>query len=149
MAVKSRVLAAAVAAILAGCAANPDTGRRELTPVGRVALQEGLSIAVRQFVGTNEKGAQRAAKIRAYAGRLYGATSYTTVTDIRKAVDAELAKASMDPLERADWQSFLNIAEAVLREQIGRDEIDSEALVRVNDYLAMIVAALPPPPDPA
>ena len=49
-----------------------------------------------------------------------------------------------NPADLGDVHDLLDVFEALLREQIGKDEIDSNALVQVNEFASMLVAALPP-----
>jgi hypothetical protein len=133
---RERVHAVILAALVAGCSSNP------VSPTTQVALQEVTAIAVRRAVADSPRAAEKVANIRAIAAQLLTVTSITTVTDLRAVVDAEVAKLHLSPVDAADARSLLNIFEALLRERIG-EEINADAMVQVNEFVAMIVAALP------
>jgi hypothetical protein len=133
---RERVHAVILAALVAGCSSNP------VSPTTQVALQEVTAIAVRRAVADSPRAAEKVANIRAIAAQLLTVTSITTVTDLRAVVDAEVAKLHLSPVDAADARSLLNIFEALLRERIGED-INADAMVQVNEFVAMIVAALP------
>jgi hypothetical protein len=127
-----------LAAILAGCASNP------VSPTTQIALQEVTAIAVRRAVADSPRAAEKIANIRAVAAQLAAVTSITTVAELRTVVDAEVAKLNLDPVDAADAKSLLNIFQALLTERIGGNDINADALMKVNEFVAMVVAALPP-----
>jgi hypothetical protein len=133
---RERVHAVILAALVAGCSSNP------VSPTTQVALQEVTAIAVRRAVADSPRAAEKVANIRAVANQLLTITSITTVSQLRAQVDAEVAKLNLSPVDAADARSLLNIFEALLRERIGED-INADAMVQVNEFVAMIVAALP------
>jgi hypothetical protein len=133
---RERVHAVILAALVAGCSSNP------VSPTTQVALQEVTAIAVRRAVADSPRAAEKVANIRAIAAQLLTVTSITTVTDLRAVVDAEVAKLHLSPVDAADARSLLNIFEALLRERIG-EEINADSLVRVNEFVGYILAALP------
>lgn len=135
------IVLACIAVLTIGCASTQ--GSQHLSATGRVALQEVTAIAVRRAVTESPRSAEKARNIREIAVMLQESTSFTTVAELRTAVDAEVAKLSLNPVDQADANSLLNIFEALLVERLGTNEIDSEALVRVNEFLGMIVSALP------
>jgi hypothetical protein len=120
-----------------GCASNP------VSPTTQIALQEVTAIAVRRAVADSPRAAEKIANIRAVAAQLAAVTSITTVAELRTVVDAEVAKLGLNAVDAADAKSLLNILQALLTERIGTD-INADALVRVNEFVAMVVAALPP-----
>lgn len=133
---------------ISGCASNPNTERR-ISPIGRLALQEAANIAMRRYLAETPRAAQRAENIRTIAARLQASTSFTSVTELRATVDREVSKLALSPLDLADARSFLNILDVALRDQIENDLIDSDAMVRVNDFLLTVLAVIPPiPPQP-
>ncbi len=133
---------------ISGCASNPNTERR-ISPIGRLALQEAANISMRRYLAETPRAAQRAENIRTIAARLQASTSFTSVTELRATVDREVSKLALSPLDLADARSFLNILEVALRDQIENDLIDSDATVRVNDFLLTVLAVIPPiPPQP-
>lgn len=125
---------------LVGCGSNPSV---ELSATTKVALQEVAAIAVRRAVTSSPRAAEKAQNIRNVAVALQSVTSITSVSDLRVVVDAEIAKLGLSPVDKADANSLLNIFEALLKEKLGKDEIDSTALVTVNEFVSIIVAALP------
>jgi hypothetical protein len=133
---RERVHAVILAALVAGCSSNP------VSPTTQVALQEVTAIAVRRAVADSPRAAEKVANIRSVANQLLTITSITTVSQLRAQVDAEVAKLNLSPVDAADARSLLNIFEALLRERIGED-INADAMVQVNEFVAMIVAALP------
>jgi hypothetical protein len=133
---RERVHAVLLAGFMAGCSSNP------VSPTNQVALQEVTAIAVRRAVADSPRAAEKVANIRAVANQLLTITSITTVSQLRAQVDAEVAKLNLSPVDAADARSLLNIFEALLRERIGED-INADAMVQVNEFVAMIVAALP------
>jgi hypothetical protein len=134
---RERVHAVLLAGLMAGCASQSG-----LSPTGQVALQEVTAIAVRRAVTDSPRAAEKVANIRAVANQLLTITSITSVSQLRAQVDAEVAKLNLSPVDAADARSLLNIFEALLRERIGED-INADAMVQVNEFVAMIVAALP------
>lgn len=123
---------------LVGCSVNPN-----VSVTTKVALQEIAIIAVRRAVNESPRAAEKARNIRDVAVRLQSVSTIASVTDLRAVVEVEVAKLNLNPIDKADANSLLNIFEALLREKIGKDEIDSTALVQVNEFLNLIVAALP------
>jgi len=126
---------------LTGCATD-----KELSVTSKVALQEVTAIAVRRALTDNPRAQEKAANIRHIAARLQAATSVASISQLRLVVDAELDRLKLTAVDRADANSLLNIFQALLTERVGKDEIDAQALVTVNEFVSMIVAALPPPP---
>lgn len=134
--------------ILAGCVTTPDGGH-QLSETGKVALQEVASIAVRRSLSTSPRAAEKAQNIREIAVRLQSITEVTSVSDLRAAVEKEVNALGLNPVDRADAQSLLNIFHALLLDYVGRNELDADALVRVNEFITMVVNALPPQETPA
>lgn len=132
-----------IAIFLSACVTTP-TGGKQLSETGKIALQSVAEISVRRYL-RDHPGRQTniVSNIRRVAGELQSATSVTTVSGLRSAVEAELQKIPMSDADRQDATSLLNIFEALLREQIGSETIDSQGLIKVNDFLKMIVGALP------
>lgn len=128
--------------LLVGCAATP----HGLSATSKVALQEVATIAVRRAVTDSPRAQEKAANIRHIATRLQAATAVASISELRLVVDAELDRLKLTAVDRADANSLLNIFQALLIERIGKDEIDAQALVTVNEFVALIVQALPPPP---
>jgi hypothetical protein len=134
---RASFVATFVAVTLCGCATSDG-----LSPTGQVALQEVTAIAVRRAVTDSPRAAEKVANIRAVANQLLTITSITSVSQLRAQVDAEVAKLNLSPVDAQDAKSLLNIFEALLRERIG-EEINADALVKVNEFVGYILAALP------
>lgn len=130
---------------ISGCVTTPEGGR-ELSATGKVALQEVTAIAVRRAIDDSPRAQEKAANIRAVAARLAAVTDVTTIGELKLVVSAEVDALGLNPVDRADAQSLLNIFAALLADYIGKDEIDADALVRVNEFVSLILAALPPSP---
>lgn len=139
------IIAAAAVIALAGCASTPDGEQRhQLSETGKAAIQATAQIAARNYLRNHPgRATEIAANIRAAAAELRNATSYATVSALRVAVELELTKRIGNEWDLEDAKSLLDVFEPLLREQIGKNEIDSEALVRINDFADMIVRALP------
>lgn len=126
-----------------GCVSTPDSGQ-QLSESGKVALGATARIAVRHYVQDHPgRAGEIVVNIRDVASLLSSVTEDTTVSGLRVVVEAELATRVTDPLDRQDAHDLLDVFEALLREQIGKDEIDSASLVQVNEFASMILAALP------
>jgi hypothetical protein len=132
-----KAFALILALFVAGCASTPSA-------TTQIALQEVTAIAVRRAVSDNPRAAEKVANIRAIATQLLTVTSVATVSDLRALVDVEVAKLNLNPIDAADAKSLLNIFQALLTERLGKDEIDADALVKVNEFVGYILAALPP-----
>ena len=130
-----------IIAMLAGCVSTP-TGK-ELSPAGRIALAEASNIAVRRYLAEHADAAGRIANIREIVAQLQSISGESTITGLRDFVTAEIDRRVTDPLDRADAKSLANILYAVVLEYVGTDKIDSTAIVKVNEVLSMILAALP------
>lgn len=130
--------------ILAGCVTTPHGGQ-QLSETGRVAIQATARIAVRYYVDDHPgRSAEIIANVRDVAALLAGATENVTVSGLRIVVEAEIVKRVTDPRDLQDAHDLLDVFEALLREQIGKDAIDSQALIRVNEFARYIESALPP-----
>lgn len=127
-----------------GCATDP-AGGQQLSESGKVLLSATTRIAVRHYLQDHAgRSAEIVGNVRDAAKLLASVTQDTTVSGLRVVVEAELSKRISDPLDLQDAHDLLDVFEVALREQIGKDEIDSAALVQVNEFASMIVAALPP-----
>lgn len=142
--IKRSLLLSAAISMLLGCATTPE-GTVQLTNTQRVALQEVATIAVRRAVTDSPRAAERAANVRAIATELQTLTTATTIADLKTAVEKEVDKLGLKPIDRADAQSLINILGALLIDYLGQNQLDPRALVKVNEFLSMVVAALPPP----
>lgn len=131
--------------ILAGCGTTPEG--QQISETGKVAIQATARIAVRHYVdGHPGRSAEIVANVRDVAALLAGATGNATVSGLRVVVEAEIVRRVTDSRDLQDAHDLLDVFEALLREQIGKDEIDSQALIRVSEFADMIVKALPAAP---
>lgn len=140
------LLASAIVAtvLLAGCKVNPDTGQSEISETGKATLAVLAGELTDRYLAESPDRARSIANIRGIAVRLQAVTDVVTITDLRARLDVEVAKLNLSDLDRRSVNRFLPLLEAVLRDYIGRDELDSKALVRVNEFLNLILLALPP-----
>jgi hypothetical protein len=134
----------ALLASVSGCATNPSTGKQELTPAGKLALQETAAMAARRYVREHPDADKRIQNIREVALKLQTATSYSTLADLKVLAIEEINKRVSNEYDRLDAISLVNMFEIVLGEQVGNADLQPEALVQINEFLSMLVAALPP-----
>jgi hypothetical protein len=126
---------------LTGCVVT-STGDKQLTESGKILLQESAGIAVRRYLREHPDQVTRTANIKAVIARVQQATAITTLGELKAIAATEISARINNPLDRADALALLNVFEVVIKEQVG-DKIDSKTLVRVNEILGYIVAALP------
>jgi hypothetical protein len=143
------VVAATCVAIatLSGCVTTP-SGGKELTPAGKVALQETAAIATRRYLRDRPNQAERVANIRAVAVQLQSVTDAVTLARLKELAIAEINKRVHNEWDKADAISLVNMFEVVLVEQYGDGVLFPDQLVKVNEFLVMLIAALPPVPAP-
>lgn len=136
----SVLLSATVA--LSGCATTP--AGTQLSPAGQVLIQESAAIATRDYLRRHPNDQARITNIRAVVEKVAAVTSTTaTVGDLKAVVIAEVNARVGDPLDRADVLSLVNVFYALLLEQVGSDKLDLKGVVKVNEVLGYILAALP------
>lgn len=138
-----KILIAAMALLLSACMTLPN-GQHGLSPEGQQAMIASARIATRHFVNDSPRGAERAATIRAIAAELQaGLTADSTLAGIKSVVLAELDKQHLSDVERADWIDLLDLFDAALSGSIDPDALKAEGVVRVSEFLAVVLAALP------
>lgn len=138
-----RLLIPLLLSLLTACASTP--GGNGLSPEGQLALETSVRIAVRHAVADSPRSAQKAANIRAIVVRLQSVTSAeSTLAALRNEVSAELDKLNLSPLDRADADDLLTLLVVALESRLGPDALQAEGLVRVNDFLTLVLAAIPP-----
>lgn len=130
--------------LAAGCVANPDTGRAELTEGGKAALREVAAIGISRYV-RETSNPERIERIRSTLADLQALPDITTVDGLRAVVQARIDGLS-DPYDRQDFTHLLNILAPLLSDYVGSGQLAPEAVVRVRDFLAYLAAALPLPP---
>lgn len=130
---------------LAACVTTP-TGETRLSPEGQVALETAAKIAVRHLVSDSPRGAEKAQNVRAIVVRLQNVlTADSTLGALKNEVSAEIEKLGLSDVDRMDAQDLLELFAAALEARLGPDALKSEGLVKVSEFLAIVVAALPPP----
>lgn len=139
-----KVLPLLVSAILTvGCTTFPD-GSTGLTPDGQIALETSVKIAVRHLVADSPRGAVKAANVRAIVVRLQGVlTAESTLGALKDEVKVEIAKLSLSPVDLADANDLLDLFAAALEARLGPDAINTQGLVKVSEFLSVVLAALP------
>lgn len=139
-----KVLPLLVSAILTvGCTTAPD-GSSHLTPEGQIALETSAKIAVRHLIADSPRGAEKAANVRAIVVRLQGVlTAESTLGALKDEVKIEIAKLNLSPVDLADANDLLDLFAAALEGKLGPDALKSEGVVRVSEFLTVILAALP------
>lgn len=129
--------------LVIGCAVQPD-GSSKLTPEGQIALETSAKIAVRHLISDSPRGAQKAANVRAIVVRLQGVlTAESTLGALKDEVKVEIAKLNLSPVDLADANDLLDLFAVSLEARLGPDALKSEGVVRVSEFLVVILAALP------
>lgn len=135
----SSILIAAIA--VSGCAT---TGERTLTPEGQAILDTSLRIAVRHAVADSPRAAEKARNIRAIAVRLQAVTSAeSTLAGLTAEVRAEIDKLPISALDKADANDLLTLLAVSLESRLGSDALQSAGLVKVNEFLTLVLEAIP------
>lgn len=136
------VLATVLFSVL-GCQTTP-TGGSELTPEGRTALDVSVRIAVRHALADSPRALEKAQNIRTVVTRLQSViTAESTLAALETEVSAEIDKLNLSPLDRADAQDLLRLFATALEARLGPDALNAQGLVRVNEFLLLVLVALP------
>ena len=131
-----------IAVALAGCVTTP-TGS-QLTPEGQLALETSARIAVRHLVADSPRGLEKAQNIRAIVARLQGVlTAESTLAALKGEVKAEIAKLNLSPVDLADANDLLDLFAVALEARLGPDALNSQGVVKVSEFLSVVLAALP------
>lgn len=140
---RNMLVAFSLFVMLAGCVTTP-TGSNALSPEGEAALQVSVRIAVRHAVADSPRAAAKAQNIRHVIAQLQGVlTAESTLVGLKNEVSAELDTLGLTPLDRADAQDLLDLVAVALEARLGPDALKSEGVVRVSEFLSMVLAALP------
>ncbi len=132
-----------LALLLAGCVTTPD-GTRTLSPEGQIALETSVRIAVRHAIADSPRGAEKAQHIRVIVERLQAVTGATsTLAALKAVVNVELGRLNLSPMDMADAQDLLNLLAVALESRLGPDALQSAGMVKVNDFLVLVLAAIP------
>jgi hypothetical protein len=130
--------------ILTACVTT-ETGKQELSPVGEAALQASVSIAVRHYIADSPKAQARAANIRKVVEQVKAvAGAESTLAALRDVVAGEIDRLNLSELDRADALTLLDLVAVALEAKLGDRALNSEGLLRVADYLDIILKAIPP-----
>lgn len=139
-----KLIIAAIAAIaLTGCVTNPDGGS-SLSPEGEAALAVSVRIAVRHAVADSPRAAAKAQNIRSVVARLQNVlTAESTLAGLKAEVSAEIDKLGLPAVDRADAQDLLELFAVALEARLGPEALNAEGLVRISEFLSIVLAALP------
>lgn len=133
-----------LALILTGCAANPETGRTELTEGGKVALIQVATIGVDRYFRENPRHEEKAGRIRAVLTELQNSDEVTTVAGLKFLLQQRIDKLD-DPYDRQDLTNLLNTLTPLLAQYVGSGELDSTARFKLKEFIGYVVTALPRP----
>jgi hypothetical protein len=137
------IILAALVTLLTACASTPGGGSG-LSPEGQVALDISVRIAVRHALADSPRALDKVQNIRAVVARLQVVlTTDSTLAALTAEVSTEIDKLGLAPIDKADAQDLLQLLSVALESRLGPDALRSEGLVRVNDFLSMLLAALP------
>jgi len=126
--------------LLCGCA----TTGGGLSPEGQAALDVSVRIAVRHAIADSPRAAEKVANIRQVVARLQTVlTAESTLSALTAEVSAEVDKLGLSPIDRADAQDLLTLFAVALESRLGPDALQSAGLVRVSEFLDLVLAALP------
>lgn len=128
-----------LALLLIGCAV---TGK-QMDPTSKVALQTTVRIAIRHAVQDSPRALEKASHIRSVVGKIRGVTTAeSTVAGLEAVVREELKTLTLSPLDRADAEDLVSLLGVVLEARFQGP--DADKLVQVNEFLDLILLALPP-----
>jgi len=129
--------------LLSACVTNPD-GSRQLTPEGQAIMETSARIAMRHFISDSPRAAERAQNVREVIAKVQAVTSAeTTLGALKAVVAAEVKRLSLDPLDEADALDLLELFAVSLESRLGDDPLQARGLVRVNDFLTLVLGMLP------
>lgn len=127
---------------LSACVTTP-TGKT-LTPEGQAALDVAVRIAVRHAVAESPRAAEKARNIRKIVARVQAVTSAeSTLSALVTEVQAEIEELGLSPLDKADANDLLTLLAVSLESRLGPEGLNSAGLVKVNEFLVLVLAALP------
>lgn len=134
---------------LAACTTNPDGGR-VLSTEGQAILETSTQIAVRHYVADSPRAAERVANLREVVGKLQQLTSAeTTLGALKAVVVLEVERLNLEPVDKADALDLLDLFAAALEARLGQEPLQATGLVKVNDFLALVLEAIPEAAPPA
>jgi len=128
---------------LSACVTTPD-GQSRLSPEGQLAVETSIRIAVRHAIADSPRAAEKAAHIRAIVARVQAVTSAeSTLAALRDEVKIEINKLELSPIDHQDANDLLDLFAVALEARLGPDAIQSEGLVCVNEFLTLLLQAIP------
>lgn len=128
---------------LCACTTTPD-GDSRLSPEGQLALETSVRIAVRHAVADSPRALEKAQNIRQIVVRLQGIVSAdSTLGALEAVVQEEITKLNLSPVDEADARDLVALFGAALEARLGEQKLSSEGWVRVNDFLSLVLSALP------
>lgn len=130
--------------MISACQTTP-SGGTALTPEGQQALEISVQIAVRHAIADSPRAAEKAARIRAIVVQVQAiTTAASTLGALQAAVEVELDKLQLSPLDRADAEDLLKLLSLALEAKLGSGPLQSQGIVQLNEFLAIVLAAIPP-----
>lgn len=128
---------------VASCATTPD-GEQQLTPEGRTIMETSARIAMRHFIVDSPRAAERIQNIREIIAKLQALSdTQSTLVTLKEAVIVEIKKLNLDPLDEADAMDLLNLFSAALEARLGKETLQADGLVKVNEFLTLLLGLLP------
>lgn len=97
----------------------------------------------RRWAYESPRAAEKVRNFRSVVEGLGPLEQFTTVTALRAAAEFEISKHDLSELDRRDASDLLDTFELVLRDQNKGDAIAPDAVVKVSDFLQMLVRELP------
>ena len=130
--------------ILCGCVTTTD-GQSRLSPEGQIALETSVRIAVRHAIADSPRAQEKVQHIRAIVARVQAVTSAeSTLAALKEEVKNEIGKLELSPLDKQDAMDLIELFAVALEARLGPDKIQAEGLVKINEFLGLILTALPP-----
>ena len=134
---KSIIAVLALSLVLSGCATNGG-----LSEGGKAALREVAVIGMNRYLREHADTA-KVERIRTVLLELQALPDITTVDGLKAAVQLRIDPKVGDPQERQEFTSLLQILSPLLEQYVGKGDLAPEQVVKVRDFLAYLVAALP------
>ena len=130
------ILIAALAAALCACASN--------SPQQQVALDVTTRIAIRHAFDT-PRAIEKARNIRHVAEQVKELVSQDVtvaflVAELSKEIDE---MEDLSTIERADAKDLLLLLSALIEQRVGSGELKPEGVVKVTEFVDLILGALP------
>lgn len=122
--------------LLSGCVSN--------RPLTNERLAMAVRITIRHAVADSSRATEKAENIRAVVTRLQAiATTETNVSGLKAEVIRYLDTLELTDLQRNDALDVLDYFSAVIEAQVGEETFDNIRLVKVQEFLMLILAAIP------